>query len=119
MTTVSKEQTMHELSIAQGIIEVCEQHAKGRPVTFVSVQIGALSGVVPEALEFCYEAAVNGTLLEGSRLEIERIAATGHCESCGVVSEIAGFTDPCPCCGGFPLEIRSGEEMRVKELEVD
>ena len=110
---------MHELSIAQGIIEVCEQHAKGKRVKSVSVQIGALSGVVPEALEFCYEAAVSGTLLEGSRLEIERIAATAFCECCGAVAEIERFTDSCPCCGGFPLEIRSGEEMRVKELEVD
>lgn len=110
---------MHELSIAQGIIEVCEQHAKGRRVNSVSVQIGSLSGVVPEALEFCYEAAVSGTLLEGSRLAIERIAATAFCPCCGAVSEIERFTDSCPCCGSFPLEIRSGEEMRVKELEVD
>ena len=110
---------MHELSIAQGIIEVCEQHAKGRRVKSVIVQIGALSGVVPEALEFCFEAAVSGSLLEGSSLEIERIKATAWCDSCDSMSEVSGFTEACPNCGGFPLEIRTGEEMRVKELEVE
>jgi hydrogenase nickel incorporation protein HypA/HybF len=110
---------MHELSIVSGVVEICEQHAAGRRVLSVTLAIGELSGVVPEALEFCFEAVSKGTLLENARLEIERIAATGFCAACGEVSAVAGFIDPCPRCGGFPLEIRSGEEMRVKDLEVE
>jgi hydrogenase nickel incorporation protein HypA/HybF len=110
---------MHELSIVTGVVEICEQHAAGRRVLAVTLAIGDLSGVVPEALEFCFEAATKETLLDGARLEIERIAATGFCAACGEVSVVEGFIDPCPRCGGFPLEMRSGEEMRVKELEVE
>ena len=110
---------MHELSVAQGVVEICEQHAGGRRVLAVTLTIGALSGVVPEALEFCFEAAVKGTLVEGASLEIERVAATGFCDSCGEISVVEAFIDPCPRCGGFPLEMRSGEEMRVKDLEVE
>jgi len=110
---------MHELSIATGVVEICEQHAAGRRVLAVSLEIGALSGVVPEALEFCFEAATHGTLLEGARLDIARIAATGFCAACGTVAAISALFDPCPQCGGFPLELRSGEEMRVKDLEVE
>jgi len=110
---------MHELSIVTGVVEICEQHAAGRRVLAVTLAIGALSGVVPEALEFCFEAATKETLLEGARLEIDRIAATGFCSSCGVVSSIDTYFDPCPCCGAPALELRSGDEMRVKDLEVE
>lgn len=110
---------MHELSIVSGVVEICEQHAAGRRVLAVTLTIGALSGVVPEALAFCFEAGTNGTLLEGARLEIERIPATGFCTACNETAEITACFDPCPRCGGYPLEIRSGEEMRVKDLEVE
>jgi hydrogenase nickel incorporation protein HypA/HybF len=110
---------MHELSIVQGVVELCEQHCAGRPVLSVTLQIGTLSGVVPEAVEFCFEAVTKGSLLEGARLEIEKIEATGFCSACGVVSRIDSYFDPCPSCGALSLEIRTGEEMRVKDLEVE
>jgi hydrogenase nickel incorporation protein HypA/HybF len=110
---------LHELSIARGIIEICEQHSGGRPVLAVTLEIGSLSGVVPEALEFCFEAATRGSLLGGARLEIERVDATGFCSACGVVSRIGTYFDPCPSCGALSLELRTGEEMRVKDLEVE
>ncbi|HXC93138.1 MAG TPA: hydrogenase maturation nickel metallochaperone HypA [Geobacteraceae bacterium] len=110
---------MHELSIIQGVVELCEQHSGGRPVLAVTLQIGALSGVVPDALEFCFEAVTKGSLLEGARLEIERIEATGYCSDCGIVSRIDTYFDPCPSCGALSLTLRTGEEMRVKDLEVE
>ena len=57
---------MHEMSITQGIIDICEKHAGGRRVLSVDVEIGELSSVVPEAVEFCFEACSQGTLLEGA-----------------------------------------------------
>ncbi len=110
---------MHELSLVQGVVEICEQHAGGRRIQVVTLEIGALSGVVPEALEFCFEAAARGTLLEGAALVMERIAATGFCSACGVVSTIETYFDSCPCCGAIALDLRSGDEMRVKDLEVE
>jgi len=110
---------MHELSLVQGIVEICEQHSAGRRVFEVTLEIGALSGVVPEALEFCFEAVARGTLLEGARLVIEKIPATGFCGCCGVVSEMKTYFDPCPNCGAAAIELRSGDEMRVRDLEVE
>ena len=110
---------MHELSIAQGVVDICQMHAEGRRVLAVTLEIGTLSGVVPEALEFCFEASTNGTLLEGARLDIERIAATGYCRQCERAFPIDAYFDPCPVCGASPLEICSGEELRVKDLEVE
>lgn len=109
---------MHELSLVQGVVEICEQHAGGRRVLEVTLEIGDLSGVVPEALEFCFEAVARGTLLETARLVIEKVPATGFCSICGVVSKIETYFDSCPCCGAVALDLRSGDEMRVRDLEV-
>ena len=110
---------MHELSLVQGVVDICEQHSGGRRVLEVTLEIGALSGVVPEALEFCFEAAAKETLLEGAKLIINRVPATGFCTVCGVVSKMETYFDSCPCCGALGLDLSSGDEMRVKDLEVE
>ena len=63
---------MHEMAITQGIIDLCLEHAVGRRIHSIDVEIGELSSVVPEAVEFCFEACSRDTLLEGARLVISR-----------------------------------------------
>jgi len=110
---------MHELSITQSIVEICQQHAGGKRVLAVTLEIGDLSGVVPEAVEFCFEACTSGTLLEGARLVIGRIAPAGRCRECGTDFSPPTLYDPCPACGGYRIELLAGEELRVRELEVE
>jgi len=110
---------MHEMSITQSVVEICEGHAGGRRVTDVVLEIGELSGVVPDSIEFCFEACTKGTLLEGARLKIEIVPAVGLCPACARQLPITSLFDPCPNCGAFGLGIVSGEELRVKELELE
>jgi hydrogenase nickel incorporation protein HypA/HybF len=110
---------VHELSITQGVVEICEKNAGGRRIVSVTLEIGALSGVVPDAIEFCFDACTQDTPLKGARLIIERVPARGRCHRCGAEFAVAAYYDPCPACGGFGAELLSGEELRVKELEVD
>jgi hydrogenase nickel incorporation protein HypA/HybF len=110
---------MHEMSITQSVVEICEGHAAGRRVTDVVLEIGELSGVVPDSIEFCFEACVKGTLLEGARLQLEIVPGIGECPACGVRHPITTLFAPCPDCGAFGLSIVSGEELRVKELELE
>ena len=110
---------MHEMSITQGIIDICEQHAGARRVIALDVEIGELSGVVPEAIEFCFEACSQGTVLEGARLKIIRIPGRGRCQECGGDTPLTSVFDACTRCGGFRVTIEAGEEMRVREIEVD
>jgi hydrogenase nickel incorporation protein HypA/HybF len=110
---------MHEMSIAQGIIDICQQHAGGRRVLSLEVEIGNLSGVVPEAIDFCFQACSQGTLLEGAHLGIIRIPGRGRCRDCGGETPLATLFDPCARCGGYRITIEAGEEMRVREIEVD
>jgi len=110
---------MHELSITQSVIEICEQNAGGRRVLSVTLEVGELSGILPDAVEFCFEACSKGTLLEGARLKIDRVSPKGHCRECESDFPVSAYYDSCPSCGGYTVELLTGEEMRVKELEVE
>ena len=110
---------MREMSIIQSVVEICERHAAGQRVIEVVLEIGALAGVVPDSIEFCFEACTRGTLLEGARLRLELVPGVGSCLRCGNKGAVASLFEPCPDCGAFGLEIVSGEELRVRELELE
>jgi hydrogenase nickel incorporation protein HypA/HybF len=109
---------MHEMSITQGIIDICESHAGGRRVLAVDVEIGELSSVVPEAIEFCFEACSQGTLIEGARITIVRIPGIGQCQDCRRETPLTSLFCACRQCGSYHVTILTGEEMRVREIEV-
>jgi hydrogenase nickel incorporation protein HypA/HybF len=110
---------MHELSITQSVVDICEQNSGGRRVLAVTLELGELSGIIPDAVEFCFEACTKGTLLEGARLIIDVIPPKGLCRGCGKDFPVSAYYDSCPHCGGYSVELLTGEEMRVKELEVE
>ncbi|HET6420220.1 MAG TPA: hydrogenase maturation nickel metallochaperone HypA [Geobacteraceae bacterium] len=110
---------MHELSITKYIVDICENSSGDSRVISVTLEIGDLSGVIPEAIEFCFEECTRNTAIEGAILRIERIEARGRCRACERVFPLRTFHDRCPACGGEGLEIVSGRDMRVKEMEVE
>jgi len=113
---------VHELGITQSIVDIAEQTARqhgGGKITSVTVEIGSLSGVVPDAVEFCFEACSKETLLEGARLVINVIPGRGRCLQCATEQEIDNHSFACDACGALGLERLQGEELRIKELEVD
>ena len=110
---------MHEMSITQGIIDLCLQYAGGRRVNSLKVEIGELSTVVPEAIEFCFEACSRDTLLDGAQLYIIRIPGIGQCQGCGSETSLTELFGACRNCGSYRVVIIAGEEMRVREIEVD
>jgi hydrogenase nickel incorporation protein HypA/HybF len=110
---------MHEMSITQGIIELCLDHSGGRRVCSLDIEIGELSSVLPEAIEFCFEACSRETLLEGARLNIIRIPGTGRCLDCHREMPLTDLYGSCEQCGSSRMIILTGEELRVREIEVD
>jgi hydrogenase nickel incorporation protein HypA/HybF len=110
---------MHELAIAEAVIDIAAAHAAGRRVTSVQVKIGHLRQVVPAALEFSFALAAEGTPVAGARLDIEHVPAAGACRSCGAESELDGFPLACRACGGLDVEVIRGEELQVASLECD
>lgn len=113
---------MHEMSLCQSLVEIVQdQQAQSgfQRVLVVRLVIGALSHVAPDAIEFGFAAVARGTVVEGARLEIERPPGQAHCLACGVAVTVSRRDDPCPQCGGFQLVVTGGDDLRLKELEVE
>ena len=108
---------MHELAIAESIVDAVCARAAGRSVHRVTVRIGALTAVVPEAMRFCFDLAVEGTAADGARLEIEHRDGAARCRDCGTEVRL---TDPillCPC-GSSDLAVTAGRELQIVSMEV-
>jgi hydrogenase nickel incorporation protein HypA/HybF len=110
---------VHELSIADAVVQIALSHARGSRVTKVEVKVGHLRQVVPDALAFAFDLVATGTLAEGAELVLEDVPAVGRCRGCGEASTLAGFPLRCARCGGPDLELLRGEELLVDAIELD
>ncbi len=113
---------MHEMSLAEGIRGIVEDAAREQGfsrVKAVVLAVGALSSVEVDALRFCFEVVMRGTVGEGARLEIDRVPGAGWCMPCGKSVPMAALYDPCPDCGSYQVQATAGTEMRVLALDVD
>jgi len=113
---------MHEMALCEGVVRIVEEEARRRAfskVKVVRLEIGALSHVMPEAMKFCFEAVAARTIAAGAVLEIVELPGAAWCMACSREVEVKQRYEPCPSCGSYQLQVVAGEEMRVKELEVD
>ncbi len=110
---------MHELSLLENVREILENHAlsqKFSKVTKVTLEIGKLSSVEPDALCFGFDVVMNGSLAENAELIISEIAGLGICQQCSLQVELETSYDPCPHCGSPFVKIIQGAEMKIKDL---
>ena len=112
---------MHELSIAQSLLEIVRQHvppAEWGEVRVVRLKIGALAGVVPDSLEFSFTALTAGTPLSGARLDILHVPFVMRCRACSATSSEQLGIAVCPSCGSSDTETISGTELQLTEIEL-
>ncbi len=113
---------MHELSIVMGIVNIAEQEVnkvQAKKVEVIELDIGELSGIEMDALDFAWEMAVKGTVLENAQRKINHIEAKAKCSECGCDFSIKQLYDACPECNSYFKDIYQGKELRVKALEVE
>ncbi len=110
---------MHELAIAESVIEIADRHARGRQVTKVELKVGHLRQVVPSALAFAFELAAQGTVVDGAELAMEQIPAAAVCRACGSETPQPAFPLACGRCGGLDMEVTRGDELLVDSLELE
>jgi hydrogenase nickel incorporation protein HypA/HybF len=110
---------MHELSIADGVVQIVSRHARGRRVARVELRVGHLRQVVPDALDFAWQVLTEGTELDGAELSMEEVPATVHCEVCGAETRLAAFPAQCGACGSLSVEVTGGDELLVDALELE
>ena len=85
----------------------------------ITLEIGEMTEVVPDALEFAFEALSPGTILEGATLEIRMISPKSHCSECDTTYEHDRFQMVCPNCGSMVVEMLQGRELHIKSMDVD
>ena len=122
---------MHELSLSSAIVDTVIRHARGRRVSTVHLQLGALRQVVPASLEFYFGVVSRDTVCEGAALELDLIAALMGCAECGTEWDPAPDPlhegDPammlpqfrCPACGAAGAEVLAGNELLVDSIDVE
>ena len=108
---------MHEMALTQSLVEAVCEHAAGRRVHSVKLEVGALCAVVPDAMTFCFELATEGTVADGARLDVDILPGAARCRSCDAHFVL---TDPillCPC-GSADVEVLTGRDLRILSMEV-
>lgn len=108
---------VHELSIAQSVVDAVCERAGDRRIITVRLEVGRLCAVVPDSLLFCFDVVTAGTHAEGASLCIDEVPASARCRACG-----DSFSPPdmfllCPC-GSADVEVLAGQELRILSMEV-
>ncbi|MEN8175410.1 MAG: hydrogenase maturation nickel metallochaperone HypA [Pseudomonadota bacterium] len=113
---------MHEMSLCEGILQIIEEQARAQGFTRVKtvrLEIGKLSGVELGAMRFGFDAVMRHSIAEGAKLEVVDRPGQAWCMQCARTVEIQQRFDACPVCGGYQLQVTGGEQLAVKDLEVE
>lgn len=110
---------MHELGVIIEVVKQVEKFAREEDITKIEtliLQIGELSSMIPKYMKSLYPAAIEGTILENSKLEIEVIPGNGRCLDCGQIFNLMQEKGVCPNCNSSNFELLSGKEFMIKEI---
>lgn len=109
---------MHELALGQAIVDTVARRAEGHRVRQVSVRIGHLRQVVPDALQFAWEMLTDGSDLAGCRLNIDHVPAVVACRGCASTTTLVFPILLCASCDSADVELISGEEFLISTMDV-
>jgi hydrogenase nickel incorporation protein HypA/HybF len=108
---------VHELAVTESLVDAVIEHLPGKRVTYVRLEIGALSGVAAHAVRFCFDVVTEGTQLEGATLEIVQPPASCHCRICDVDFEPDSPIALCPC-GSAEVTVLAGQDLKITSVQV-
>ncbi|MGW4060052.1 hydrogenase maturation nickel metallochaperone HypA/HybF [Amycolatopsis sp. NPDC004747] len=108
---------MHEMAITQSVVDAIVARLGEATVSCVRLEIGRLSGVVPDSVRFCFDVLCAGTSLEGARLDIAEPPGRARCRDCGEEFGLDDFIVLCPC-GSANAAVLAGRELRIASVEV-
>jgi hydrogenase nickel incorporation protein HypA/HybF len=113
---------MHEMSIAIGIVDIVIESARQDHATHVEqveIEIGQLTGILPDFVQVCLKAACRGTIAEGASFCIRTIPGKAQCMKCHACFDFPVFMTPCPICGSYTARPVQGSEMKVVSLTIN
>jgi hydrogenase nickel incorporation protein HypA/HybF len=105
------------MALTQSVVDAVCEHAAGRRVHSVKLEVGALCAVVPDAMAFCFELATEGTVAAGASLEVDMRPGEARCNSCGAGFEVNDLILLCPC-GSADVDVIAGRDLKILSMEV-
>jgi hydrogenase nickel incorporation protein HypA/HybF len=109
---------VHEIGLAEAILEAVEKRADGRPVSRAKVRAGALLRVVEPAMDQAFQLVTEGTIAEGAAIELVVTPARMNCRSCGHEATTHDPLAVCPACGGGDVDMTGGDELMLESIEI-
>ena len=113
---------MHEMSLCEGVLQVLESEAQKqgfKRVKNVWLEIGDLAGIEIDAMRFSFDAVTRNSIADGAALNIINVPGAAWCMQCSTSVSVKQRFDECPKCGSYQLQVTAGDEMKIKELEVE
>ncbi|MCF8261126.1 MAG: hydrogenase maturation nickel metallochaperone HypA [Melioribacteraceae bacterium] len=113
---------MHEMAIAQNIIEIAEEYAvksAALKVNEIELDIGKLAGIELESLLFAIDVIKEGTICNSAKMIINHVEAQFNCTECLSTFNTENYYAKCPVCNSHKVEIIAGREMRVKSIDIN
>jgi hydrogenase nickel incorporation protein HypA/HybF len=113
---------MHELSVAQNIIDIVRENVPGsdyRHVNNILLEVGEFSGIVADSLLYCFDVIKTDTEFVNAKMEIKKIPFVLYCISCKTKTSNNSGIRLCGNCGGYDTKIISGTDMKIIEVEVN
>jgi hydrogenase nickel incorporation protein HypA/HybF len=105
------------MALTQSVVDAVCEHAAGRRVHSVKLEVGALCAVVPDAMTFCFELATEGTVAHGASLEVDMRPGEARCRNCDTTFELSDPILLCPC-GSADVEVLAGRDLKILSMEV-
>lgn len=113
---------MHEYSITESILSLAMEKAgaanAGR-IKRINLVVGELSGIVPECVQFYFDAISKDTIAGGAELVFEVRPTKVRCHKCQAVFTPKDSDWSCPDCREMAIEIVSGRECYMESIEVE
>ncbi|MBV1700759.1 MAG: hydrogenase maturation nickel metallochaperone HypA [Hyphomicrobiales bacterium] len=113
---------MHEMALIESVVEIAEEVARqngARRIIRLRLDIGELSIAEPDALTFCFAAVTQGTMAQDAELEICRVAGRGWCLDCATEIAMSQRFGTCPICGSHQVQVTGGDDLKIKDIEIN
>ncbi len=113
---------MHEISLIKSILKTIEHEMEkcgAKKLNSLTLRIGTLTAVEPEAMQFAFNSSIEKTAMEGATLCIIETKLSGRCRECGTEFALSEFDSPCPICAGLDIKRLTGTELDIISMDVD
>ncbi len=107
---------MHEIGMCESVLDAVERRAQGRPVDAVTIRVGTLLRVVPDAFAQAFAMVAAGGVADGATPDLVYVPVQGRCRDCAQTFESDEPTPACPSCGSVRVARQGGDDLVLESI---